>query len=224
MHQRWENLAFFHWEFNPEAVQSLLPAGLSVDLFGGKAWVGLVPFRMEAIRPVGLPPLPWVSYFLEMNLRTYVIDELGRPGVWFFSLDCNQPIAVRIARGLFHLPYFDAKMSHKTPAAQEVEFCVQRRGFAQDRYKYRFGPDLPAPSVASLEFFLLERYLLFAWDARKKRLWCGQVHHQPYRPVEVELLEWSKAPFEQAGLPAPASEPQHQIAAHGVQVQVFGLH
>jgi uncharacterized protein len=223
MHQRWDSLAFFHWQVSPEAIRALLPPGLNLDLYEGRGWVGLVPFQMRAIRPVGLPPLPWISYFLEMNLRTYVFDDQGRPGVWFFSLDCNQPIAVRIARTMFHLPYFDAKMSYRRSADGLTEFQVQRRGFDNSQFCYRFGQSLPLPQQGSLEFFLLERYLLFAWDKRRQRLKCGQVFHQPYQPCELELMEWSKLPFVQAGFDEPAATPHHLIAARGVQVKVFGL-
>jgi uncharacterized protein len=223
MHQRWDSLAFLHWQVNPEEVQRYLPVGLHLDLHDGKAWVGLVPFQMRAIRPIGLPPLPWISYFLEMNLRTYVYDEHGRPGVWFFSLDCNQPIAVRVARGLFHLPYFDAKMHFKKRADGVVEFRSSRRGYRQGQYRYRIGQSLEMPQAGSLEFFLLERYLLFAWDKRKQRIRTGQVSHPPYQPCQLDLLEYSTLPFEHAGFESPTVPPHHLIAAKAVQVKIFAL-
>ncbi|RYD26824.1 MAG: DUF2071 domain-containing protein, partial [Verrucomicrobiaceae bacterium] len=111
MFQRWSGLLFLHWRMNPEEIQRRLPHGLHVDTFGGKAWVGVVPFFMERIRPVGIPAVPWLSWFLELNVRTYVYDDKGRPGVWFFSLDCNQPVAVEFARKIFHLPYQHAAMN-----------------------------------------------------------------------------------------------------------------
>lgn len=223
MHQRWDSLAFLHWQVEPDLVRATLPPGLHPDLHDGKAWLGLVPFRMRSIRPIGLPPLPWISYFLEMNLRTYVFDSQGRPGVWFYSLDCDQPIAVRLARGLFHLPYFDARMSFQRAEGGAILFRARRSGSQDGQFRYRFGPSLPLPREGSLEFFLLERYLLFAWDQRKQRLRRGQVFHQPYQPCELDLLEWSTRPFEQAGFAAPAGRPDHVLAAQGVQVQVFNL-
>ena len=111
MKQRWAHLLFLHWEFDPDVVQRSLPDGLTVDTHEGKAYMGVVPFYMERIRPVFCPPVPGVSWFLELNLRTYVHDREGRPGVWFYSLDCNQWLAVKVARRFFNLSYEHAVMS-----------------------------------------------------------------------------------------------------------------
>ena len=110
MYQRWSELLFLHWRWEVEDLQRRLPEGLHVDLHEGEAWLGVVPFFMDRVRPRFLPAVPWVSWFRELNVRTYVHDDEGRPGVWFFSLDCEQPVAVRLARWLFRLPYFDAAM------------------------------------------------------------------------------------------------------------------
>ncbi len=101
MHQRWTDLLFLHWEYPLEALQSTLPAGLFVDTFRGKAYLGIVPFFMRNIRPRFLPALPGISNFMEMNLRTYVHDRSGVPGVWFYSLEANQRLAVEVARRFF---------------------------------------------------------------------------------------------------------------------------
>ncbi|MFO0941303.1 MAG: DUF2071 domain-containing protein [Pirellulales bacterium] len=227
MWQTWQHLAFIHWRFPAEELQKKLPPGLTIDQFDGSAWLGLVPFRMRAIRPVGLPALPWLSYFLEMNLRTYVYDRHGRPGVWFFSLDCNQPIAVRIARRLFHLPYYDARMSEVCSDGEQSTYKVQRRGETgtpqEETLKYRLMEDLPKPLPGTLEHFLLERYLLFAWDAGRQRLLSGQVHHTPYPPCGLELEHWITTPIKQAGLTAPKTPPDHCIASRGVKVKVYWL-
>jgi uncharacterized protein YqjF (DUF2071 family) len=98
MRQRWENLLFLHWRVDPAVIQRSLPAGLHVDTFEESAWIGIVPFAMRDVRPAGLPAIGPISNFLELNVRTYVHDERGVPGVWFYSLDCNQPLAVIIAR------------------------------------------------------------------------------------------------------------------------------
>jgi hypothetical protein len=110
MRQRWSRLLFLHWPMEPDVIQATLPPGLTVDTFDGRAWIGVVPFFMERIRPVFCPPVPGISWFLELNVRTYVHNEQGNSGVWFYSLDCNQPLAVEIARRLFHLPYQHAEM------------------------------------------------------------------------------------------------------------------
>ena len=95
--QRWNQLLFAHWEIDSATVQASLPGGLYVDTFAGAAYLGIVPFAMERVRPAWLPALPWVAWFLELNVRTYVHDAMGRPGVWFYSLDCNRALAVAIA-------------------------------------------------------------------------------------------------------------------------------
>ena len=111
MHQCWKHLLFLHWAWDPESLQVRLPPGLTIDTWDGHAWLGVVPFYMHNIRPVWSPSIPWVSNFLELNLRTYVYDEAGRPGVWFFSLDANRSLAVWAARRFFSLPYQHARMT-----------------------------------------------------------------------------------------------------------------
>ena len=109
----WHDLLFAHWSFPPEAIAGLLPKtepALELDTFGGRAWLGIVPFRMSGIHVRGWPPVPGTTAFPELNVRTYV--RVGdQAGVWFFSLDAASRLAVRVARRQFHLPYFDADMT-----------------------------------------------------------------------------------------------------------------
>jgi uncharacterized protein YqjF (DUF2071 family) len=110
MYQSWGKLLFMHWQTPPEAIRRLIPGRLSIDTFDGKAWVGLTPFTIWDARPIFMPPMPWLSDFHELNVRTYVHLD-GVPGVWFFSLDANSKAAVIGARTFFHLPYFNAHIS-----------------------------------------------------------------------------------------------------------------
>jgi len=103
MTQTWHDLLFAHWPVDKERLRAKLPPGIALDLFDGQAWLGVVPFRMSNVAPRGLPALPWVSAFPELNVRTYVTRD-GKPGVYFFSLDAANPLAVQTARTLFHLP------------------------------------------------------------------------------------------------------------------------
>ncbi|MBX3416896.1 MAG: DUF2071 domain-containing protein [Pirellulaceae bacterium] len=101
--QKWTCLTFIHWRVSAETIQALLPPFLRVLEYDGTGWLGLVPFSMEKIRPWWSPPIPGISWFLETNLRTYVVDSEGREGVWFFSLDANSRLAVGVARKVWHL-------------------------------------------------------------------------------------------------------------------------
>src|SRR6267154_3578220 len=110
MAQIWHDLLFAHWPVDAKALRPLLPPQLQIDAFEGRAWLAVVPFRMTGVRLRWTPALPWLSLFPELNVRTYVTCG-GKPGVWFFSLDAGNSLAVTIARAWFHLPYFRARMT-----------------------------------------------------------------------------------------------------------------
>ena len=140
MKQEWSHLLFLHWEMDPAIIQEQLPPGLTVDTYDGKAYLGVVPFHMDNVRPSFCPTVPGLSWFLELNLRTYVHDENGVPGVWFFALDCDQWLAVKLARGLFHLPYQHASMeSYQHEGTLNLHLKTQR---------LRAIPDLSLPRRA----------------------------------------------------------------------------
>ncbi|MFZ2281423.1 MAG: DUF2071 domain-containing protein [Prosthecobacter sp.] len=221
MHQRWESLLFLHWLWDAAEIQRTLPPGLYVDTFQGDAWLAIVPFYMRGIRPRFCPPVPGISDFLELNVRTYVHDERGRPGVWFYSLDCNQRLAVWTARTFFHLPYQNARMS-----AQLSDGCIdyrcQRSGaLNESHFRYRIAAKSQVAEPGSLAFFLAERYLLFSQTPRGIR--CGQVHHMPYPLAEASLEAWDVNALLQAGFTDPQRPPDHIIGSSGVDVAVYPL-
>lgn len=220
--QRWSDLLFAHWQVEPGLVQAMLPPGLFVDTFEGAAYVGVVPFFMERIRPVWLPPLPWVSWFLELNVRTYVHDGQGRPGVWFFSLDCNQPLAVALARRFFHLPYLRARMSARR-CGTRIDYRCQRIGVPGPpcRFEWDVKTEGVAAEPGSLEFFLVERYRLFSADCTG-RLFEGRVHHAPYRIYRPEAGALSAESARQAGFDV-RGEPVSLLGARQVDVSIFLL-
>lgn len=226
MYQSWRELLFLHWEFPPDIVRPLLPRELTLDTYDGRAWVGVVPFFMRNIRPWWSPPIPGLSYFLELNLRTYVHDAQGRPGVWFFSLDANQPVAVWWARKFFHLPYHHARMRATwNRASGDVSFLSQRRGSPSAltcRYEYepQTGPRLASPGT--FEFFLVERYYLFA-RSPSGVVSSGQVNHPPYEICDVTLRHWDEHLLELNGLPLPGRRPDHALVSRGVNVEIFPL-
>ncbi len=226
MLQTWSELLFLHWTADPEVWRKTLPDGLHLDTFDGAAWVGVVPFRMDRIRPWCLPPVPWLSWFLELNVRTYVHDDEGNPGVWFHSLDTNRWPAYKIARAAFKLPYFHAVMRTARGADGWIDYHCRRRG-ETEAARFRYRPDgSRAPREAeagTLEFFLLERYLLFSHTADDGRFFSGQVHHSPYQYRGVAVEEWSTLPARWDGLPVLEGPPVHACVAEAVDVEVFAL-
>lgn len=225
MYQSWRDLLFLHWELDPREIQDSLPPGLFVDTFGGKAYLGIVPFFMRSVRPRFLPAVPGISDFLETNVRTYVYDRCGRPGIWFYSLDANQPLAVRIARRWFGLPYFDAEMLASIEDGVIRYLCLRRgveRRFASELHCQPLD-FLPSYAEDSLEFFLIERYLLFSHRGRKSRLHCGQVHHVPYPLRSADAPRTDRRLLKLAGFQPVEAQPAHIIFSTGVDVEVFGL-
>lgn len=225
MKQTWSELLFLHWQYDAEEIQSTLPKGLHVDTHQGNAYLGVVPFLMQKIRPTGLPPVPKLSWFHELNLRTYVHDDKGRPGVWFYSLDCDQPIAVELARKLFHLPYQHAQMSFQRDDELRT-FSSKRRGSdVNQNFHYQPKHSEQAYQKAqegSLDFFLVERYLLYSSD-RRGQLYSGRVHHEPYQIQEAKVSEHSAELLNLEGFSAPLVRPCSEIIAKPVDVNVYPL-
>lgn len=192
MAQTWHDLLFAHWPVEPAALRPLLPAPLQIDTFEGRAWIAVVPFRMTGVRLRGTPSLPWLSAFPELNVRTYVTTG-GKPGVWFFSLDAANSLAVAIARAWFHLPYFRARMS-----------CTEREGwihYASERIhrrapaallegRYRPVGGARSPQAGTLEHFLTERYCLYTTSARGQII-RAEIHHPPW-PLQRTEAEFAR--------------------------------
>lgn len=225
MHQKWHHLLFLHWEVPAAEIQALLPHGLTVDTFEGKAYVGLVPFTLSGVRPILMPPLPGLSSFHEINVRTYVHRNGRDPGVCFFSLDANSALAVTAARTVYKLAYYDA----------EIEFD-ERDGFdfrsrrtdkrgpqpanAHVHYRPIEGPAGPS-AVGTIEHFLIERYILYSQDD-EKTLHRARVHHAPYAVGKVEVPELEETLIWAAGIKRQ-EQPQYRHYARGVDVKIYPL-
>ena len=182
--QTWYELLFAHWPVAPAKIERCLPSGVKLQQFEDTAWIGVVPFRMCGIAPRGCPDLPWFSAFPELNVRTYVEVD-GKPGVWFFSLDATNWLAVWGARRFFYLPYFraDIQIEHRDGA---IDFACQRRdSAAQFRGRYRAVSEPFAAHPGTLEYFLTERYCLYCQD-RKARIRRADVHHVPWPLQKAE--------------------------------------
>lgn len=190
MAQGWRDLLFAHWPVAMDLMRRLVPESLPLDTFDGRAWISIVPFRMEGVRPRLLPALPWLSAFPELNARTYVTRG-GRPGVYFFSLDAGNPLAVRIARKFFHLPYFDADMT-LFEKGDWFEYDSRRahRGQPPARFVGRYRPTggVYRAEDGSLDQWLTERYCMYP-VSRTGRVYRGEIHHAPWplQPAEAEI-------------------------------------
>jgi uncharacterized protein len=215
MTQTWHDLLFAHWPVDADSLRSRIPAGFELDLFDGQAWLAIVPFHMSNVAPRGVPALPWISAFPELNVRTYVRVN-DKPGVYFFSLDAANPVAVGVARLLVHLPYYAASMTVEEHAGRIHYRSRRRRGplsaDASDKAPatfvgdYRPTGDLHAPVRGTLEYFLTERYCLYTVD-NSFRGFRLDIHHPPWplQPAEAVISENTMA--EAAGIRLPSMAP-----------------
>lgn len=230
MRQRWVHLLFLHWSVPAEDLQALLPPGLELDTFENRAYVGLVPFAMRGVRPWWSPAVPGLSSFPEVNVRTYVHRRGCDPGVWFFSLDAANPLAVRLARWRFHLPYFHARMrlteerhSDRTQPP-EIVYRSDRVGRgprpASCRLHYQPRGQASSAKPGSLAHFLIERYILYATAG--SQLYRGRVHHEPYPVQNAELFSLEENLLGAAGITPPFGSPLVHYARE-VRVEVFPL-
>ncbi len=217
--QRWRSLLFMHWVVPVDKLRQLVPAGLELDLYDGKAHVGIVPFKMEGVRARWWPESCEMS-FLETNLRTYVVCN-GRPGIYFFSLEASSRLAVLGARVGWGLPYFYARSSAQQ-TDDVTEYKTRRPGSGVSHtVRYRIGGKLGPSQPGTLEHFFLERYLLFV--ERRGMIYSGQVHHLPYPAFEAAVLDVRDQLVEAAGLLALTTPPAFAHFSPGVDVDVFPL-
>jgi len=218
-YQQWRNLLFLHWAVPVAELRPLVPSGLELDLYEGQAYIGVVPFAMQGVRPRWLPE-SLAFRFLETNVRTYVYRN-GKPGIYFLSLDAANALAVWTARTFWGLPYYSATM-RMTRTDNEIHHTTQRKNSpAQLDVRYQIGEALPASEPGTAEFFFLERYLMFI--ERRDRIYVGQVHHPPYPAQQVELLQCDDSLVAAGGLPACEGPPAFAHYAEGVDVEIFDL-
>ena len=207
MAQSWRGLLFAHWPVAPELLARVVPAALPIDTFDGQAWVGVVPFDLRGLRPRGLPAVPWLSNFAELNVRTYVTLE-GKPGVYFFSLDAARLLAVLGARLTYHLPYYHARMSVRRRDDEVTYASTRIHGGAPPavfRARYRPTGRVFNAAPGTLDHFLTERYCLYAVDGHG--VYRAEIHHPPWplQPATAEIAVNSMAGAH--GIPLPAVPP-----------------
>jgi uncharacterized protein len=187
MTQTWRDLLFAHWTVPAAMLLPHLPAGLTLDTFDGQAWVGVVPFYITDIRPPFLPLMPFISSFIELNVRTYVTDG-KKPGVWFFSLDASSRLAVEGARLGYLLPYFKAQMDIRCEGDTVHYFSRRtdrRTQPGEFRGSYRPVSDVFSSQEGTLERWLTERYCLYT-ATRKGTIYRAEIHHLPWALQHAE--------------------------------------
>lgn len=213
MAQRWNDLLFAHWPVPVPEIARLLPQGLEPDVFQGSAWLGVVPFWLDRIKVRGLPAIPGMRNFPDLNVRTYVRDQdTGTPGMYFFSLDATNLAAVALAHTLFHLPYHWAEMRLDQRSDQEFSFYSRRRFSDKPvifKARYRgLGPTrkLAEARSGTLEYFLMERSSLFTRN-RAGLAVRSNLHHVP-SPLEEAEADIERNDLAQSiGLELPDIEP-----------------
>jgi uncharacterized protein YqjF (DUF2071 family) len=220
MGQSWIDLLFAHWAVPEATLRRTVPAGIPIDTFQGSAWIGITPFEVVGAHPRALPPVPCLSRFPELNVRTYTTID-GRPGIWFFSLDAARALAVAAARLTYQLPYRHARMVI-TRVGSRIDYRSRARG-ARAVLRAAYEPAGPPsyPARGTLEHFLTERYCLYTLD-RHNRIRRADIHHPPWplQPARAELAENTMT--EPLGIRLPDQQPLLHYAA-GQDVLIWPL-
>ncbi len=207
LRNRWEELTFLHWPYEPAEIQALLPDGLCVDTFDGAAWVSLVPFRMRRAGPVALPPIPWISTFEETNVRTYVVDSAGNRAVWFLSLDAARLAVVAFARWTIGFPYVWSDMSIAVDGPSRTYVTMARRWPRRPRATTLVSIDVgrPIAEPSPLDVFLTARWGTVAQWRRQLR--HHPVDHPAWQLHDASLVHLDDSAMTAAGLTAPVGDP-----------------
>jgi uncharacterized protein len=204
MAQNWHDLLFAHWPVSARVLRPLVPEGLELHTFEGQCWLAVTPFHMSGIRARGLPPLPGLSRFPELNVRTYV-SFADKPGVYFFSLDAANSVAVWAARRLYALPYFKAEMRVEI-RDDEISY-ISRRGDGKAEFRGQYHPaqgvELRQPG--SLAHWLTERYCLYTVSG--KQVYRAEIHHAPWPLQDAEAEIKINTMAEAAGITLPGTAP-----------------
>jgi len=217
--QTWNHLLFAHWPVAIDQLRSVVPGFLELDLFANQAWLSVTPFKVADFSPRGIPPLPVVSSFDEINVRTYVVHD-GMPGVYFFSLDANSAMAVGGASTLFHLPYFLADI-HADDRRSRLSFRSRRRRGDGAEFDAQYSPAgaIFRPKVGSLDYFLTERYCLYTHDS-SANAYRVHIHHVPWELQPAEAQISLNTMVNAAGLRLPSMAPLLHYA-RGLDVLIW---
>jgi uncharacterized protein len=183
MFQQWNDLTFLHWPIDPKIVQLGLPKDLTVDTFQNNAWIGITPFYLSHLSAPVFPPLPWISAFPETNLRTYVIDQNGKRGIYFFTLEADRLLAVIGARIFYHLPYHWSDMN-VAKRSNIVTYSGKRK-----KVKYfieiEVGEKIVGKKLNEFDHFLTARYRMYTKVGRS--IVVCQIEHEPWPLYKAKI-------------------------------------
>lgn len=219
--QRWDKLLFLHWPIPTELLRPLVPTRLELDTWEGRAYLTMTPFTVRRARLRGVPPLPGISEFHEINVRTYVRLGGVDPAVWFFSLDAASALAVAAARISLRLPYCYARIARGTDGSRQTYDAARLLPDARAAFSGSWTTGgTPAPAQpGTLEHFLTERYVLFS-RAFGDKLFRLQVSHQPWPLQSAHDVKARQTLASSDGLPQLEGDPLAQYS-EGVDVQFF---
>jgi uncharacterized protein len=202
-------MLFLSWPVAPAALTGRIPAALTLDTFEQQGWITLIPFRMERLRPRGLPPVPPFSRFDEVDCLTYVVHR-GEPGIWFFRIDAGTLMGSVVGRKLFGLPYHESEVSLRREGEDRVFQSEGRVDGGGDRPELRLryrprGPVHEAPP-GTLARFIVERFVMFSSGGSGALL--RGVEARAARLIQECDFTVSRNTLPQAaGIPGPAGEP-----------------
>lgn len=181
-YQEWNEVLFMHWEMDPEVLKELIPENLELDLYNHKAWVSLVPFTMEKIRPSFLPYFAPISNFHEINLRTYVTKN-GKSGVYFINIGSQKWLSTLLAKKLSGLPYENALIKREFDGAKQKYTSLNKTKGYDFSAHFKTSPRTDPKSP--LEIWLTERYCLYVDQG--ENLYCYDIHHTVWELEQVEI-------------------------------------
>lgn len=217
----WHDLLFMHWKVDADHLRAKMPDALTLDTFGGNAWIGIVPFRMSGVSLRWLPDFPWVSKFPELNVRTYVIGPDGQPGVWFYSLDATSSLAVNGARWLYHLNYMHADINFGRERGCDCGSWIRYKSHRTHRgqpaaelnVEYRPIGLAYQASEGTLLDWLTSRYSLFSADG-DEQLYRGDIAHKPWSLRDAQAIVHQNTMTDGIGVSLPDDNPLLHFSAH----------
>lgn len=203
-YQEWDDTIFLHYRVPQELVWELLPQGLSLDIHRGEAWVSVVAFSVKNMCLKFLPPLPYISDFHEINLRTYVVKD-GIPGIYFITIEASKTISVFLAKNFVGLKYIKGKIKKK-----HNRYSL-RRSKEGNYLNIKYCSLQSVKEKNELEKWLTERYC--AYEMINKKLYRFNIHHKAW-PLKVMKLRKLKLLFQKNELVIDAQPDLQHYSPH----------